>query len=88
MNIDLDLPSERTVVVLRLMRLLLGLGFGLLLGYGRLELNIVAFLDLLDDPLAETVVVGADDVGTRFEEEEHHGSVVGLLMLVRRSVDL
>ena len=70
----MDLPSERNVVVLRLMRLL-WLVFGFLLGLGRLELRFVAFLDLLDDPLAETVVAGAADVGGGFEEHEHHGCV-------------
>ena len=78
----MDLPSERNGVVLRLISRM-GLGFGLLtLGLGRLELRLVAFLDLLDDPLAETVVAGAADVGGGLKEHEHHGCVFGLLMLV------
>ena len=63
MHIYLDLPPERNVVVLRLMRLL-RLGLRLLLGVGRLELRLVAFLDLLDDPLAESIIAGAANVSS------------------------
>ena len=75
MHAYLDLPSsERNVVVLRLVRLL-GLGLRLLRGCGRLELRLVAFLDLLDDPLAETIISSAADVGRGLEEHERHGCV-------------
>ena len=54
---------------------LLGLVLRLLLGLGRFELRLVAFLDLLDDPLAETIIASAADVCRTFEEHEHHGCV-------------
>lgn len=67
----LDLPPERDIVGLRL--LLLRFGLRLLLRLGFLQLRLVAVLDLLDDPVAETIVAGAADVGGRFEEHEYHG---------------
>ena len=74
-HIYFDLPSsERNGVVFRLVRLM-GLGLRLLLWVGRLELRLVAFLDLLDDPLAEPIISSAADVSRTFEEHERHGCV-------------